>query len=515
MRKWMGLLVGLVVVVAIVWALLPEGYVIRGPLLDHMLGRGIEAPAAEVVDERFELPPGYAVTLWAQGLPNARFLRFSPDGSLIVAQTGPGQVTHVQGDRDGDGFSDGHRVLLAGLDRPHGIDFHDGHLYIGEAAAIARVVFGESGPDTIAIDATPERIATGIPEGGNHWRRSLRVGPDGRIYLTVGSTCNVCEEEDPRRAAMLRYEADGSNETLFATGLRNAVGFDWQPGTGDLYATDNGRDLLGDDYPACELNRVVEGGFYGWPYANANLEGETEPDPDLGTGHEALVAKTIRAVHAFRAHTAPLGITFVRHPEADPMLRGAALVALHGSWNRSQLDGYEVVSLHWDEDGRVTERSFLKGFERDGDVIGRPVDVAEGPDGAFYVSDDYAGTIYRVALAGDSPAAGTTRPRAAAEGTPIAGATGDPLAALDAATRAGLAERGASLFEANACATCHDPASAAPGVTLKELENLGARYDVDRLAAYFLAPQPPMPAFDLPEEDRRALAVHLLAQDAN
>ena len=220
----------------------------------------------------------------------------------------------------------------------------------------------------------------------------MRVGPDDRIYVSVGSSCNVCEEEDPRRAAILRFQLDGSGAEVYASGLRNTVGFDWQPGSGELFATDNGRDLLGDNFPPCELNRVVQGGFYGWPFAN----GDRVPDPDFGDRAPERVAASLPPVYAFRAHNSPLGITFVRGERAPAAYRGAALVALHGSWNRTRKDGYKVVSLHWLPDGRIEERDFVVGFELDEDVIGRPVDVAEGPDGAFYISDDYAGAVYRV-----------------------------------------------------------------------------------------------------------------------
>jgi glucose/arabinose dehydrogenase len=261
---------------------------------------------------------------------------------------------------------------------------------VAEGSAIGRVRFDAAAR---ALAGEYAHVVTDLPTGGNHWTRSVRIGPDGWMYVSIGSSCNVCEESDPRRAAIVRYRPDGSDEEIFATGLRNAVGFDWRPGTGELYATDNGRDLLGDDFPPCELDLVTRGGFYGWPYAN----GANVPDPDLGTGHEERIRSAIAPAHDFRAHNAPLGIAFVRRSDAPAELAGAALVALHGSWNRTQKDGYKVVSLHWQPDGSIEERDFLVGFELEGDVIGRPVDVAEGPDGAFYVSDDYAGAIYRVA----------------------------------------------------------------------------------------------------------------------
>jgi glucose/arabinose dehydrogenase/cytochrome c553 len=502
MRKF-GLAVSLVFIVGIgaCCLLMPEGFAIRGPIFNSMLGRGIDPPSETVVQGRFRVPEGYRIELFAEGIENARFMRFSPGGDLIISQPRIGRLLHVARDADGDGRSDGQQPLLEGLDRPHGFDFRDGQLYIGEGSAIARVAFSEDGPDSIRVTGDTTRIAEGIPEGGNHWSRTLRFGPDGMIYLQVGSSCNVCEEEDPRRAAILRFSADGSGEEIYAAGLRNSVGFDWRPGTNELYATDNGRDLIGDDYPPCELNRIEQGGFYGWPYAN----GDNRPDPDFGEDNASRIAASIPPVHSFNAHNAPLGITFLRHPSAPPTLRGAALVALHGSWNRSRLDGYKVVSLHWDAEGRITERDFLTGFEVDEDVIGRPVDVAEGPDGAIYVSDDYANVIYRVSRGhgvDDSLAVPRAAPRV----------MNDPLDELDSEARAELAAAGASLYAQHACGTCHSADQAAPGVVVKPLAGLASRYTIDSLTRFFLTPTPPMPAFALSEQERRALAVHVLEE---
>jgi glucose/arabinose dehydrogenase len=478
--------------------LLPERMAVKGPILSSLFGRGIDAPSEDVVENRFQVASGFEIQLFAEGIPNARFMGFSPGGDLIVSRPRGGELVHVFRDADGDGRSDGQKVLLGDLDRPHGFDFREGQLYIGEDGAIARVDFIEDGPDSISVTGEPVRIVEGIPSGGNHWSRTLRFGPDGKIYLNVGSSCNVCEEPDPRRAAILRYEADGSGEEIYASGLRNSVGFDWRPGTDELYATDNGRDLLGDDDPPCELNRIERGGFYGFPVAN----GDRRPDPDFGEGQEQRIASSIPPAHPFRAHVAPLGMTFLRHPSAPSDFLGAALVAQHGSWNRTELAGYKVVSLHWDAQGRIIERDFLTGFNLDDDVIGRPVDVIEGPDGAIFVSDDYAGAIYRITRAGASTAtASVPKPRIIA----------NPLAELDDATREDLVASGANLFANNACGSCHITAEAEAGVVVQPLGGLEAKYTIDSLALFLLTPQPPMPVFDLEEQDRRALAVHLLA----
>jgi glucose/arabinose dehydrogenase len=521
MRKW---LIGIVVVgVALAGAcnfLLPEELVVKGPILNSITGRSIDAPQPETIARRFTVAEGFRVELFAEGIQNARFMRFSPGGSLVVSQPRLGRLLQVAGDADGDGRSDGQRVLIEGLDRPHGFDFSAGFLYVGEGSAIAKVAIDESGPDTLATVGEASRIVTGIPEGGNHWTRTVRVGPDGMLYLTVGSSCNVCEEKDARRAAMIRYAIDGSGEEIVAAGLRNSVGFDWRPGTDELYATDNGRDLLGDDTPPCELNRIERGGFYGWPYAY----GANHPDPDFGKGQPARVRAAIAPAHPFGAHQAPLGITFLRHPSHAPEWRGSALVALHGSWNRSALSGYEVVSLHWDEQGRIQQRNFLTGFRDGDDVIGRPVDVAEGPDGAIYVSDDYAAAIYRISRADETATASDRSPgedgakpgseqASLASPAPTPRAVDDPLAALATDLRAALVTRGGALFAERACAGCHVTGETLPGVVVKPLENLSARYTLESLTAYLRTPQPPMPAVDLPEDDRRALAAHLLEQE--
>ncbi|MCZ6463255.1 MAG: oxidoreductase, partial [Proteobacteria bacterium] len=227
------------------------------------------------------------------------------------------------------------------------------------------------------------------------------------------------------------------------------------------------------------------------------------PDPSYGAGEEARVAASIPPAFPFRAHNSPLGIAFVRSTDVPADYRGAALVALHGSWNRTRKDGYKVVSLHWDENGEITERDFLSGFLLDEDVIGRPVDVAEGPDGAFYISDDHAGVIWRVAYGG-APA------DAARFALPAREEIGDDLAALSRQERIERSARGEELYRRAACATCHEPERAEAGAVIVPLEDLALRYDVAGLDAFLVAPTPPMPAFPFDREERRDIAVYLL-----
>ncbi len=474
--------------------LLPERFAVNAPLSSMLFGR-LGDPIEDSDIARMQVPVGFSIGIFADELPpTPRFMRFTATGDLLLSAPRSGQVLLIERDDDGDGRSDGTRVLAEGLNQPHGMELRDGWLYVGETDAIARLRFDDA---SRSVSGEPERIVTGLPGGGNHWTKTLRFGPDGWLYMHVGSTCNVCLEEDDRRATIMRFRPDGQDGAIYATGLRNSVGFDWQPGTGKLYATDNGRDLLGNDFPPCELNEIVEDGFYGWPIAN----GDRVPDPDLGVGESSRIADSIPPAHAFGAHNAPLGITFVRGESVPPEYRGAALVALHGSWNRTKKDGYKVVSLHWGPDGRIEERDFATGWEKDEDVIGRPVDVVEGPDGAFYVSDDYAGVVWRIAYGetGTAPA-----------DLPLRRERGDPLADLEPEAKKALSASGAALYARHTCATCHVQESAPPGTAVKRLDGLGSRYTIESLSLLFQTPPNPMPTYPLSTDERRALAVYLL-----
>ncbi len=367
------------------WLFLPERFIANAPFNPA----GINTPDDQLLTDRIVLPPGFRINVFAEELAGARMLEVTDSGDVLVSLSASGRVVLLQRDEDGDGETDGQIDLISNLTRPHGLDIYAGWLFVAEADALGRIRFDSNNRTT---SGEYEQVVTGLPRGGNHWSRSVKVGPDGRIYVSVGSSCNVCIENDPRRAAILRFNLDGSEAEIYASGLRNTVGFDWRPGTGSLYGVDNGRDLLGDDFPPCELNLIERGGFYGWPYANGNKVA----DPDLGAGRSAEIRESIAPVHGFAAHTAPLGMAFLQNSRLPEDYRHALLVALHGSWNRTERQGYEVVSLHFQEDGGIRERKFASGFEIDEDVIGRPVDVAEGVNGEIYISDDYTDMVYRV-----------------------------------------------------------------------------------------------------------------------
>jgi glucose/arabinose dehydrogenase len=361
----------------------------RKALFDFLLGRGIEAPTAERALAQLRVADGFRIDVYSTDVPLARWPLATPDGDLIVSRTRGDEVVLLQRDADGDGRPDGVRTLIGQIEHPHGLALHDGWLYIAHASGVARIRF-DSG--TGATSGAREDVVSDFTSDGFHRTKTITFGPDSWLYVAQGSTCNVCIEQDARRAAILRMQPDGSQRELFATGLRNSVGLDWAPWDGALYATENGRDLLGDDLPPDELNRIEQGRFYGWPF----VHGTDIADPEFGTGHAAEIARAVPPAHAFRAHNAPLGLLFLRGDSLPAAYARTALVALHGSWNRSEPDGYKVVALDFAADGRITERDFLSGFQGADGLIGRPAGITQGPDGAIFVTDDYAGVIYRI-----------------------------------------------------------------------------------------------------------------------
>ncbi len=449
---------------------------------------GYSKPSSAEVAQTLQLPAGYHLQVYADELGNVRMMAGTAAGDILVSRPRSGEVLLLSRDADGDGRADGRRSLLANLNRPQGLALRDGWLYIAESDAVGKIAFDEVSGTTAG---SYQRIVEGLGDSGNHSTKSLAFGPDGWLYLSSGSSCNVCEEQDPQRATMMRLRADGSGLEIVARGLRNSVGFDWAPWDGAMYATDNGRDLLGDDFPPCELNRIERGGFYGWPYINSD-----RLDPDFGDKLPPELPENRPPVHAFRAHNAPLGIRFLRHQ--GKAYERAALVALHGSWNRSEPDGYKVVSLHWQADGRIVERDFLSGFLRSRLLVGRPVDVIEAADGGIYVSDDYAGRVY---LIREGDGAGSV---VESSQPPALLAPSEALAAYQDAEIEQLSRQGRALYQRYQCAACHE------GDSGRRLQDLASRYRAAELADFFVSPTPPMPQFPLVEKEREALAVYLL-----
>ncbi|MEH6592079.1 MAG: PQQ-dependent sugar dehydrogenase [Halioglobus sp.] len=462
-------------------------------LVNVMTGKGIDTPAEKVISRRFTVPEGFSMNLYAGNLPGARFIRVTSGGDLLVSRPHSGEVVLLRRDETNPAIAGERITLLQGLTRPTGIDVDGDWLYVGESNAIGRVPFDASN-GTLAGDYRP--IITGLTDDGNHPYKMVHIGPDQKLYLSQGSTCNVCLEKDTRRSTLMRYNLDGTGEETYATGLRNSMGMDWAPWDQALYATDNGRDLLGDDYPVCELNRIEQGQFYGWPWYND----DNEIDPDFNKPPAEIIDTAVAPVHGFRAHNAPLGMSFVNTDGWPGDFDRVALVALHGSWNRSSADGYKVVSVHFDGD-TIQERDFLTGFELAGDIIGRPVDVAQGADGAIYISDDYAGAIYRIV-----PGAGTNEafvlPTEPAEVFELL--TPEWLENAEVDT---LSQRGAVLFEQYACNSCHNPDTSTGKLNLAKINQ---RLQYDDVINKLDQPTAPMPRFELDDSDRQALAVFLI-----
>jgi len=338
------------------------------------------------------VPPGFMVNVFAEGLNGPRFITFGPDGVLYVADRRADRIVALP-DSDGDGIADGVRVFAEGLDKPHSLVFHEEAWYVGVPSGVVRLV--DTDGDGAANEATT--LIDDYPTSG-HNTRTVDFLPDGRMVVSVGSSCNVCEEGDPRRAAVVVYDGpQATGETLFAVGLRNAVGLAVHPETGELWATNNGRDLMGDDLPPETVYIVRQGADYGWPRCHS---GRIE-DPEFGFpgACEGVEAPLVE----MQAHSAPLGMVFYTGESFPPEYQGDLFIAFHGSWNRSVPTGYKVVRLPLDGGtpaGPVED--FASGWldETTFEVSGRPVGLAVGPDGALYISDDKGGIIYRVSYEG-------------------------------------------------------------------------------------------------------------------
>jgi len=335
-------------------------------------------------------PDGFSVREFAR-VAGARAMTVGPDGAVYVSRPNAGEVVRLV-DANGDGAADSQTTVVEGLDRPHGLTFHDGWLYVANTGAVVRVrLDSSSGMKAMGRPATVARYSG----GGGHWTRTVLFGSDGGMYVSIGSTCNICEERTPDRAAVMRYESDGSSGRVYSSGLRNAVGMALHPTTGKIWVTQNERDNLEpshEDLPFEEINILQDGGHFGWPYCH----GDRIPNPEFRDRRRC--EGTIPPAFSLPAHSAPLGITFLDRATAFPAeYRGDALVAYHGSWNRDVPTGAKVVRLKVANGVPVGVEDFLVGWQdAKGRRWGRPVDVVVARDGAVLVSDDQTGIIYRV-----------------------------------------------------------------------------------------------------------------------
>ncbi|MCB9681061.1 MAG: PQQ-dependent sugar dehydrogenase [Alphaproteobacteria bacterium] len=350
------------------------------------------AAAVPPTDDRvagLHVPPGFRIDVVTKDAPDARGMAWGPDGVLFVGSRSAGNVYAVV-DADGDHHPERVVVVASGLDMPVGVDVHDGDLY---ASSMDRIVRFPDLAHHLDDPPAPVLVTDALPQERPHGWKFIRFGPDGRLYVPIGAPCNACETPaDPRFGTIGSMNADGSDPRIEARGVRNSVGFDWDPVTGDLWFTDNGRDLLGDDTPPCELNHLVHrGDHFGFPYCH----GVDIPDPDLGRAHPCR--DYVPPALALRAHVAPLGMRFYTGSAFPARYRGAIFLAEHGSWNRTTPQGYQVDVVFLDDDRQVVAyEPFVTGWLQGEEAWGRPVDVLVHPDGSLYVSDDRAGWIYRV-----------------------------------------------------------------------------------------------------------------------
>lgn len=372
---------------------------------------------------QLKAPPGFEVSVFASGLKNARILAVADDGTVYLSRRDQGDVLMLS-DRNGDGRADGPPVKVASRSNAHGLAIHDGKLYL--------VTVKEVFVAPIQRDGTLgplEMIIGDLPDAGQHANRTLAFGPDGMLYISVGSTCNACNESDAESATMLRVSPDGKERTIFASGLRNTIGFGWQPRTGELWGMDHGIDFLGDEVQPEELNRIERGTRYGWPHVwgDGGLNPQSTPVGDITK--EQWEAISTPMVLGYAAHAAPMQMVFYRGGSFPAEYSGDAFVTMRGSWNRNPAAGYEIVRVRFVDGQAQRFEPFVSGFLTDGGKthIARPVGLAVAKDGSLLMADDANGLIYRVAYTGrpgpargpDAPADAMQRQAARGNGVPL------------------------------------------------------------------------------------------------
>ncbi|MDJ0793893.1 MAG: PQQ-dependent sugar dehydrogenase [Woeseiaceae bacterium] len=334
-----------------------------------------------------QLPPGFAIEEYAD-VPKARSLALGDRGTVFVSTRKARSVYAIVEQDDGS-----RRVIeiLTGLRTPNGIAFFEGDLYVAEISRVIRYDDVEdrleSMPDGVVLDID-------LPSDRSHGWRYIGFGPDRKLYIAIGAPCNICNEFG--YAKIVRMNPDGSDREIFASGVRNSVGFTWHPDTDELWFTDNGRDMMGDDLPPCELNRAPRQGLhFGYPFCH----GDDIPDPRYGRDRDCR--DYTPPVQQLGPHVAPLGLKFYTGDMFPPAYRGQVFIAEHGSWNRSKKIGYRITLVRLDGNEAVSYEPFASGWLQGQSVSGRPVDLIVKDDGSLLVSDDYAGKVYRITYKGD------------------------------------------------------------------------------------------------------------------
>jgi len=352
-----------------------------------MLGCGRSDTAPTLQLDAVKLPAGFSISIFADNIPGARSMTRGADGTIFVGTRGHGKL-YALVDKDGDGAADSVYLLDSGMIDPNGVAFRDGALYVAEYNRVLRYDDIES---RLAEPGPPVVVTADFPSERHHGWKFIRFGPDGRLYVPIGAPCNACESDDERFATIMRMLPDGTEIQVYAHGVRNTVGFDFHPETGELWFTDNGRDMMGDDLPSDELNHASTAGLhFGFPFCH----GAGIPDPEYG---EAVDCERFTPpVQELGPHVAALGMRFYTGGMFPAEYRHRVFIAEHGSWNRSDPIGYRITTVTLEKDRATSYQVFAEGWLQKDGVLGRPVDIEVMPDGSILVSDDYAGVIYRI-----------------------------------------------------------------------------------------------------------------------
>jgi len=347
-----------------------------------------------------QVPKGFEIEVFAEGVAGARQMAMSPNGIIYVGtrRTGKNGNVYALIDEDNDFKIDTVKVIASGLRMPNGVAFQNNDLYVSEVSNIWKF---EDIDNNLDSQIQPQLIYNSFPSESSHGWKYIAFGPDEKLYVPVGAPCNVCNHEDdnPIYATLTRMQPDGSDLEIIAHGIRNTVGFDWHPETGNLWFTDNGRDWLGDDIPHCELNEItVEGSHYGFPY----LHGNDIWDPEFGSNDEIKERDFVLPKQELDPHVAPLDILFYTGNMFPKQYKNQAFIAEHGSWNRSEKIGYRISLVTFDDYGDATSyQPFVTGWlQNEDDIRGRPVAFLQLTDGSILISDDHTGTIYRLTYSG-------------------------------------------------------------------------------------------------------------------
>ena len=338
--------------------------------------------------DTIKLPPGFAITVYADNVPSARGMALGQNGILFVGSKDKGGEVYAVVDKNGDHRADEVLIIARGLNNPVGVAYRSGSLFV---SAVDRILRFDKVEQRLTNPPKPVTITEDFPKEAHHGWKFIAFGPDGKLYVPVGAPCNICEPDPDRYALIASLNPDGSGYEIIARGVRNSVGFDWHPVTHDLWFTDNGRDWLGDNQPPDELNHAPKSGLhFGYPYCH----GGTIPDPEYGSKH-ACQEFTAPAV-TLGPHVASLGMRFYTGTMFPKEYRDQIFIAEHGSWNRSEKIGYRITLVSRDEQGQIRYSVFAEGWLQGQKAWGRPADVLVMPDGALLVSDDFAGVIYRI-----------------------------------------------------------------------------------------------------------------------